>query len=152
MSEMSALPIMSIKKSIHVINPFLEFSDVNNLYLLTMTLWSFINPDTSSKQPLLEPTCPITFKQVSAGLVCDSGRPRFRFWESPPSASWRRQMVQLVRPGSGSLGLKTKEWPSYGQRDAEERSREIRARTRPACSWLQNLMLWLVWLVFVLWH
>lgn len=61
-------------------------------------------------------------------------------------------MVQLVQTGSGSLGLKSNEWPNYRERHAEERSREIRARTRPACSWLQNLILWLVCLVFVSWN
>lgn len=61
-------------------------------------------------------------------------------------------MVQLVQTGSGSLGLKSNEWLNYRERHAEERSREIRARTRPACSWLQNLILWLVCLVFVSWN
>lgn len=90
-----------------------------------------------TKQPLLEPTRPITFKQVSAGFVCDSGRPRFQFWESPPSASWREQMVRLVQTGSGSLGLKMNQWLNYRERDtqksAAERSEWGRILCVPGC-------------------
>lgn len=90
-----------------------------------------------TKQPLLEPTRPITFKQVSAGFVCDSGRPRFRLWESPPSASWRGQMVRLVQTGSGSLGLKMNQWFNYRKREKQESAAERSERGRvlrvPGC-------------------
>lgn len=115
MTEISAPPIMSI--FIIVINQFLELSDVNT------TPWNFIYPDTSTKQPLLEPTCPITF-QVSAGFFCDSGRPRFRFWESPPNASWRRQMVRLVQTGFWLFGSEN-EWMAQLWR---ERCRRVQPR------------------------
>lgn len=107
-----------------------------------------------TKQPLLEPTRPITFKQVSAGFVCDSGRPRFRFWESPPSASWRGQMVRLVQTGSGSLGLKMNQWLNYHERETQKSAAERSESEDASCVFLaaEPDPATALWLFFVSWN
>lgn len=63
MSEMSTSLIM-------IIHQFPDLSDdVNNLNLQTKTQWSFINPDTRTKQPRLQPTVHLPSNRFQRGSL-----------------------------------------------------------------------------------